>query len=59
MDTRSSAVFVDEFDTRGFKSSADYVQRRSPRCVNACLKLPDRDDADTCMLSQIRLTPVN
>jgi hypothetical protein len=58
-DTRSPAVFIDEFDTARFQSSTDNVERGPSRCVNTCLKLADCHNAYPGTLCQFQLAPIN
>jgi hypothetical protein len=58
-DTRSTAIFIDEFDAGRLQSSADNVKRGPSRCVIACLKLADCHDAYPGTLCQIHLAPIN
>jgi hypothetical protein len=58
-DTRSTPVFIDEFDADRLQGTTDDVKSGPSRRVTTCLELADCHNAYPRMLCQIHLAPIN
>ncbi len=56
-DTRSSTVFVDEFDSRGFESPPDHVESGPARTARSVFQLMDSNGTNSGFLREILLAP--
>jgi hypothetical protein len=58
-DARTSTVFIDEFDPRGFKGSPDHIQSGSSWTACSTLQLMNGNGTNPSSLSEILLAPAD